>query len=47
MNVRSVAPLENEEDSNLNPDYVNFTKTKEPKKETQKNNQEGLIPEED
>ena len=34
-------------DSNLNPDYINFTKPKEPSSEKPKVNQDAVLPEDD
>jgi hypothetical protein len=41
------APVSEDQDSNLSPDYINFSKSKKTNPEKIKKNQEGLIPEED
>jgi hypothetical protein len=40
------APVSEDQDSNLSPDYINFSKSKKTNTEKIKKNQEGLIPEE-
>jgi hypothetical protein len=44
---REKAPSEQFQDSNLAPEYINFSKSKSPQPENPKKNQEAVIPEED
>ena len=43
---RVTVPAAEDQDSDLSPDYINFMKSKKPKTEKTKKNQEGLVPEE-
>ena len=44
---REIKPTSEDQDSNLSPDYINFSKPKKTTTEKQKNNQEAVIPKED
>ena len=43
---KEITPISEDQDSNLSPDYINFSKSKKTNTEKIKINQEGLIPEE-
>ena len=43
---KEITPISEDQDSNLSPDYINFSKSKKTSTEKIKINQEGLIPEE-